>query len=811
MTTDISLLCAVSSHVKIIQRIRFASADEDYRVFDLISDVQKFHDRRCNCTAVIEGVWKVEFKFSENLGKQLAQFSPDEYSEMRVDDLDLVSTHFPFQPAKEVVSIVCGTVVSLSPTSSSSISSGLGGDIDIDVKARDFMLQPVKDSDNLGMVCDSALPSPPHGIATHATTPSSPISSTSSSSAGLKRSWFEDSEDESSSDSEFDQKRARTQSLSSSSDFDNRARLPWHSFNFFTARVPFRVAFVDKTRFILQLPGRYNLLLLRPPRFGKTALLTTLCHYYDVHEAGRFLKHFGPLAVVTANPETSDHSQYLCLSFHWSNPYLLLDAAELATVLRGRIALVLQLFVIKYAKELQVADSDEFVQSHRDDLFGAVFDLVKMSGYRLFVGVDDYDAPARNRFFAPLHYPRMHESFASQGELDRLMDTFFWAPLRAGSDVIDKLFVTGTFFMESPALQNLQMLNLTVCSSLQTCCGFTDQEALEFARSTTEEPPTVAEIRRSCGEYVFQSGDATEGLVEPAIHTQQLITRLSGDDKPFPFEFVSSLCKLLPESSDDDGTVTTDGLINLLATGEVKIHGKMAPLNEDTTAVTWSSLYYLGALTHDRKLAGTFRVASSTVLSLIHSRIDRILADRHNLPVELFCSIRGYSFGDPSPFIETLSEVLRDQVRRSLGKGCEPDLRGVFELVMGNTCCTKAIRTRLVDGIELFSLNGITHVRLDDPVDNVVRVWELRTLTLLGMWQGANANARDDKPSRDALQKLHQELTDDDEESLLDRLYSTWSSTKNTMETVPVRSFIEPQPDSPLFLAVGGARILIRR
>ncbi|KAJ7139049.1 hypothetical protein C8R44DRAFT_867217 [Mycena epipterygia] len=35
------------------------------------------------------------------------------------------------------------------------------------------------------------------------------------------------------------------------------------------------IAFIDKTQCILELPDRFQHVILRPPRFGKTALLST--------------------------------------------------------------------------------------------------------------------------------------------------------------------------------------------------------------------------------------------------------------------------------------------------------------------------------------------------------------------------------------------------------------------------------------------------------------------------------------------------------------------------------------------------------
>ncbi|KAJ7633464.1 hypothetical protein DFH06DRAFT_692701 [Mycena polygramma] len=79
------------------------------------------------------------------------------------------------------------------------------------------------------------------------------------------------------------------------------------------------IAFIDKTHCIHGLPARYKRLLLRPPRFGKTALLSTLIHYYDIHTAETFHEDFGALAVVTKAPVNAPlPDRHLCLVLRFS-------------------------------------------------------------------------------------------------------------------------------------------------------------------------------------------------------------------------------------------------------------------------------------------------------------------------------------------------------------------------------------------------------------------------------------------------------------------------------------------------------------
>ncbi|KAJ7497759.1 hypothetical protein FB451DRAFT_1212659 [Mycena latifolia] len=637
---------------------------------------------------------------------------------------------------------------------------------------------------------------------------SSPPSTPSTGSIRSKRAWVWSDDDESSSDSEPDQKRVKTRSISS----DHRLRLPHRTEDFLDFRKHPEIAFVDKSHSIRQFPDKFRYLLLRPPRFGKTTFLSTLNHYYDLHGAKRFTQRFGSLGVVTDGPDSvPQHSQHLCLSFDLSEINVHFDKAGIADELMANSSLVLEMFLRKYATELKLSDARDFqVNGSIEDEFARVFALIKACGYTLFVSVDAYDAPIQMCPFARLHHPLIHESFAGQQDIEHLLDAYFWGPVLAGADVIDKLFVTGTLPLRSPALKNLHMLDLRAPQSLQLSCGFTEQEAVHFVQSILDDTPNMVDLPYSCGGYVFPSDDDGIVVTEPLFHPQQTITWISkvslqrpdGDD--YSFKLFANILELLPEDSSVSGAVTLTALIDLLAAGAMEPNATDATLGLDATAVTWNTLYHAGGLTYDRKMAGTLRVANTTVLSLIHARVDTLFADRHDLQHTFLFPWSTYSIhGDPEPFLEVLSRLLRSLAQTSFGRKHEPNMRGVLELAMRNDHTSAG---RVIDPIIL--LPDDTHTtRVTIQGYGKVHVWDLSTLTLLGIWRAANPN---DAPTVEALQKLHEELVQEGEEKLLARPYMVWSPTLNAMETRLVGSFFEAEPECPQFLAVGGARVLLR-
>ncbi|KAJ6594388.1 hypothetical protein B0H19DRAFT_60090 [Mycena capillaripes] len=466
------------------------------------------------------------------------------------------------------------------------------------------------------------------------------------------------------------------------------------------------------------------------------------------------------------------------------------------------------MFLIEYATELKLHEAQYYLgDSSLDTQFTTVFDLVRAHHYTLFVAVDNYDAPTRARFSAHLVFPAIHGTFASIQDIENLLDSCFWSPLLAGSHAITKLLITGSLLIKYSALENL---DLSAVPSLQSSCGFTEEQVLQLGSLALGATPAFVDLRCSYGSYVFSSAKAGGRMAEPVLHPQLVINRIRELSLPHPpvdesdsFRLLSSLLNLIPEESDVPGSVTIDNLIELLATGAVEVGGKLdSPFAFE--AMTWSTLYYAGAFTCDRNSADTLRVASSAVLRLIHSRVDTVFADRHRLEWEFLNTWYKYNIHhDPQPFLDLTTEVLRDQTRRLFGQRREVDLRGIVELIMRNTCSLSNSRIR-----PLILFPDVARVEIPAFKSDKWHMWELQTLTLRGMWQATNMN--DGEPTVEALETLHKELVSLEEEDLLARPYRAWSPTLNAMETVLVGGFLDPEPESTQFLAVGGAHILMR-
>ncbi|KAK7005942.1 AAA-ATPase-like domain-containing protein [Favolaschia claudopus] len=573
------------------------------------------------------------------------------------------------------------------------------------------------------------------------------------------------------------------------------------------------VSFVDKTPCILELPDKFRYIILRPPQFGKSTFLSTLMVYYDIRAADEFPEQFQSLAV--SSQVFPYRNQHLCLWFALSCVDTIGSLAEVEEDLDSTITRTLTCFLIEYAKELNISNPYNYLNSSSDK-FKLVLDLVQASGHTLFVGVDDYDAPITIR---TIDHSESFSQRPEPGEIEGLLDRDFWRPLLNRSDVIDKLFVMGTFPVKYKALQEISFSDPQKVPSFRTFCGFTEEEAFDLTRSVLKDPD-LDELRRRCGKFSFPLDD---GLDEPVFHPRQIMNQILETQRHAggkPFHIVSTLLAMLPNHSDNPQEASLDGLIELVGAGVIDCDLESSSSSIlDGGGVTWRDLYYAGALVYDHQ-SKVLRLNNSAVLELIHSSVDSIVSERYGLHkfsnTWYICNLHKTL----QPVVEAISTILQDLVQSSFGGKHEPNLPGALELLMGN------YKSSFHKSSPKILLPPPSSGRVQVPAyprrapyprapefPTNTHIWELKTLTLRGMWLGANPNDIDDDPTLQALEELYEDLLCLDEEELLRRPYNYTACSPadegGAMETVEVGSFLDDDPVVPQFLSVGG-RVLLR-
>ncbi|TDL23610.1 hypothetical protein BD410DRAFT_897248 [Rickenella mellea] len=160
-----------------------------------------------------------------------------------------------------------------------------------------------------------------------------------------------------------------------------------------------------------------------------------------------------------------------------------------------------------------------------------VFELVKRRGEKIFVGVDDYDAPAISFLFSP-----NEDKFY---QVDAFFKTQFFAIIKqaTSSNVILKYWITGILpvFRDGPLSATQILSHETDYHGLH---GLTDSEVQTIAQaylSPTLEPQAVEDVvktlRSWCGGYQFSPSSSGTRL-DPLYNPQHVFKHLRGLVKP---------------------------------------------------------------------------------------------------------------------------------------------------------------------------------------------------------------------------------------------------------------------------------------
>ncbi|KAF7306318.1 hypothetical protein MIND_00423000 [Mycena indigotica] len=569
-----------------------------------------------------------------------------------------------------------------------------------------------------------------------------------------------------------------------------------HQFlHFFQSKSP--PAFVDKRPFVAQLPDEFRYILARPPRFGKTTFISTLQALYDTSTVDEFAQLFNGVNVTTK------HNQHLCLAFTF------VGLGGTLSRISDRVRSGLKFFVRKYAKELDPLPPNGF-SSVAAQMLTQVITLVSQRKHSLFVSVDDFDGPFR----LPTRSSTENTPTSFKDVADTMKENL-WTPLFSADPTIIPKLIVSCALLPDPAL--LRDLGLSAPAQFNLVCGFTEQDVSKLALEVLGTNINCDQVKEHSGEYFFSS--------VPVLHPQRTLTWIKSqlevwgttDDKSV--ELLKTIIYHVPDRDESQGSspsnLWVDRLIDLIATCEAYVDLEMgAFVDNDLSRHSLNSLYHLGLLVRSDNRSGTFRLSNNPVLlSILHDRIDKTVADRYQLKQRCFYNAWvKFSILHPADMVEILESVFRDRVRNCLKMGQEPNLLGILELTFRNGCITGNVEHEH-RRLPFIPLSGFDEsVVLDIPKFPDVKgklTLELITLTLTGLWYGKYPGRH---PTREELEDLHVQILNENDASLLDRAYQKWSSALKATEVVTVKELMSPcaDPEHIKLVAVGGARILCR-
>lgn len=261
-------------------------------------------------------------------------------------------------------------------------------------------------------------------------------------------------------------------------------KFPYGNSDFYSLRTE-GYLYLDRTHYIPQLEDAgKQLLFLRPRRFGKSLLLSTLAHYYDINRADEFEKLFGDLTV--GKTPTAEHNQYLILRWDFSKILAQGDTSTITQYLFEHINQSIQYFISQY--QIYLTQPINIIEHNAIASFESVADVVSKSGKKLYLLIDEYDNFANEVLMQvkSASQQRYEALVQSEGVLKTLFKTI---KASASEGKIGRVFITGVspIVMSDMTSGYSVATNIYLNTKFNGLCGITQAELVDLLDSILED------------------------------------------------------------------------------------------------------------------------------------------------------------------------------------------------------------------------------------------------------------------------------------------------------------------------------------
>lgn len=238
--------------------------------------------------------------------------------------------------------------------------------------------------------------------------------------------------------------------------------------------------YVDKTRYIPLLEQYKAPVFLRPRRFGKSLLVSTLAYYYDMNETERFDTLFG--GTYIGNHPTREKNKYMVMRFDFSQLVLADNLTNLEKNFNDMICPVMRSFVKDTYRYPQFFQDFQFTdEQSASKMLGEIINRIQGQHLpSLYILIDEYDN-FTNQLLTSYKDP-LYESVTT-GE--SFLRTFFKVIKRGiGEGSIRTCFCTGVLPVTMDDLTsgyNIAEI-LTLEPKFTEMLGFNHDEAAAYLR-----------------------------------------------------------------------------------------------------------------------------------------------------------------------------------------------------------------------------------------------------------------------------------------------------------------------------------------
>jgi hypothetical protein len=271
-------------------------------------------------------------------------------------------------------------------------------------------------------------------------------------------------------------------------------KIPYGMSNFATLRSE-GYFYVDKTRFLPHIEsadtGIRHAIFLRPRRMGKSLLLSMMEHYYDVGWADQFDALFEGLWIH--EQPTPERGRYLVLTLDFSVVAADGGEAALRRTFLEAVRIPVQGLVLRHGDRVPaLARLEDRLDNFQDaeSLIAAVLNVVRASGHRLYLLIDEYDTFANGLLAAG-----QDDLYSQVVDRSGFIRTFYRA-LKVGTQTgaVGRIFITGV----TPILLDDLASGFNIVShvsqnrELNTLLGFTRADVERAVDELLAATPEIA-------------------------------------------------------------------------------------------------------------------------------------------------------------------------------------------------------------------------------------------------------------------------------------------------------------------------------
>ncbi|OUD13123.1 AAA family ATPase [Thioflexithrix psekupsensis] len=429
--------------------------------------------------------------------------------------------------------------------------------------------------------------------------------------------------------------------------------------------------YVDRTdRIPLLEEAGYQLLFLRPRRFGKSLLLNMLSNYYDMANADQFETLFGHLAI--GKKPTEKHNQYLVMTWDFSK----VDARGTIEEIQGRLYDHVNNSIKASAEKYQLD-----VVINRGNAVSSFDDFLRAScakNHKLYLFIDEYDNFANEVMASKVHNnDRYADLVYGEGILKSLFKNVKAA---AAGNGLDRVFITGV----SPVIMADISSGYNVATNIyryprfNDLCGFNEAEIKQALHQVANECQQNGELvdieaamktmRQFYNGYCFNQHDLTsvynptlalyflKNIQEECRYPDDLLDHNLGMDRD-RINYIAQLPNgpaLIQRICDDSQQVIVP-----------KLHDRFGVKDmleqEQTQNELASLLYYLGVLTQDKVVdlgELQLRVPNLVIRSLYVEKLRKLLLPDVQLDDYRQAKNNFFKTGDLQPLCEFIQERL---------------------------------------------------------------------------------------------------------------------------------------------------------